>query len=269
MVSADPKSKTGEQDRKELMKLYESHWQCWRFTHSPQDLRKWGELCPSCDVPTARNSRLRWQYDAYVSVIQIWSCTNKRILAYDIKLLVNKGTVDIVRPQWLLDCVARDELVPLKKKYSIKGDPSSVPEAHKLHRYFFHASDDRQMSAEYNERDSEGEEMDDKQEPSREQGASPNIPTTPEGIEPKVEPAEDVDPALADWLSVDARHTVTEDSATEPESDADSSGDDIDKDTDEWIAVEPSGSETLESFDVLVSPLISTYVASGTHVFIT
>lgn len=125
------------------------------------------------------------------------------------------------------------------------------------------------MSAEYNERDSEGEEMDDKpQEPSGEQDASPKIPTTPEGIDPKVEPAEDVDPALAEWLNVDARHTVTEDSATESESDADSLNDDIDKDADEWIAMEASGSETLESFNVLVSPLISTWVASGTHVFI-
>ena len=48
--------------------------------------------------------------------------------AYDIKLLVNKGTVDIVHPQWILDCVARDELVPLKKRYSIKGRPESSSE---------------------------------------------------------------------------------------------------------------------------------------------
>lgn len=51
------------------------------------------------------------------SGFQIWRCANGCTLAYDIKLLVNKGTVDIVRPQWLLDCIARDELVPLKKRY--------------------------------------------------------------------------------------------------------------------------------------------------------
>ncbi|KAI9457174.1 ATP dependent DNA ligase domain-containing protein [Boletus coccyginus] len=202
MVSADPKSKTGEQDRKELMKLIYAN----------------GGSC--VQVVTSRQP---------VMVIY-----GGNMMPYDIRLLVNKGTVDIVRPQWLLDCVARDELVSLKKKY------------------FFHASDDRQTSAEYNECNSEGEEMDDKpQEPSGEQDASPQIPTTPEGIDPKVEPAEDVDPALAEWLNVDSRHTVTEDSATESESDADSLNDDIDKDADEWIAMEASGSETLESFDVL------------------
>ncbi|KAF8551211.1 ATP-dependent DNA ligase [Imleria badia] len=200
MVSADPKSKTGEQDRKELMKLiYANGGSCVQVVTSQQP------------------------------VMVVYGGT---MMPYDIKMLVNKGTVDIVRPQWVLDCVARDELVPLKK------------------RYFFHASDDRQMSAEYNERDSEDEEMDDEvQARSRAQDASLNIPAAPEGIEPKVEPAEDVDPALADWLSVDPRQTVTDDdSATEPESDADSVNDDIDKDTDEWIAVEPSGSETLDSF---------------------
>jgi DNA ligase-4 len=124
------------------------------------------------------------------------------------------------------------------------------------------------MSAEYDERDSEDEEMGDEEEPSREQDANMEIPTTPEGIEAKVEPAEDVDPALADWLRVDARQTVTEDSETEPESDADSVNDDIDKETDEWIAVEPSGSETLDSFQVLVRLFMSAYAASDTHVVI-
>ena len=124
------------------------------------------------------------------------------------------------------------------------------------------------MSAEYNEHDSEDEEMDDEvQEPSREQDADLKIPTTPDDIEAKVEPAEDVDPALADWLRVEPRGTVTEDSETEPESDADSVNDDVDKDADEWIAVS-GGSETLDSFQVLVSLLMSIYAAaSDTHVF--
>lgn len=128
---------------------------------------------------------------------------------------------------------------------------------HKFYRYFFHASDDRQISAEYNDRDSEDEEMgDEAQESSREHNASLKNSTTQKGIEPKVEPAEDVDPALADWLSVDPRQTTTDDdSATEPESDADSVNDDVNQDTDEWITVEPSGSETLDSFHVLVSSL--------------
>ena len=51
----------------------------------------------------------------------------KDALAYDIKLLVNKGMVDIVRPQWVLDCVTRDEVVPLKKRYIIKATSIQFP----------------------------------------------------------------------------------------------------------------------------------------------
>ena len=110
--------------------------------------------------------------------------------------------------------------------------------------------------------------MDDEvQGPSREQDADLKTPTIPEDIEAKVEPVEDVDPALADWLRVEPRDTVTEDSETEPESDADSVNDDVDKDTDEWIAVS-GGSETLDSLQVLVSLLMSIYAAaSDTYVF--
>lgn len=124
------------------------------------------------------------------------------------------------------------------------------------------------MSAEYNEPNSEDEEMDDEErkQTSREQVASLKISATPECVEAKVEePAED--PALADWLTVDTKQTVTDDSATEPESDADSVNDDVDKDIDEWIAVEPSGSDTLDSFHVSVSAHMVTNVASATHVF--
>ncbi|KAN0088925.1 ATP dependent DNA ligase domain containing protein [Tylopilus felleus] len=201
MVSADPKSKTGEEDRKELMKMiYAQGGSCVQVVTSQQP------------------------------VMVVYGGTT---IPYDIKVLINKGTVDIVRPQWILDCVARDELVTLKK------------------RYFFHASEDRRMSAEYNEPNSEDEEMDDEErkQTSREQVASLKISATPECVEAKVEePAED--PALADWLTVDTKQTVTDDSATEPESDADSVNDDVDKDIDEWIAVEPSGSDTLDSFHV-------------------
>lgn len=54
-----------------------------------------------------------------LSVLQRGVTLTDVALAYDIKLLVNKGTVDIIRPQWVLDCVARDELVPLKKRYAL------------------------------------------------------------------------------------------------------------------------------------------------------
>lgn len=128
-------------------------------------------------------------------------------------------------------------------------------EAHKLCRYFFHASDDRRVSADHTEPDSEeDEEMKvEEQQPSLEQDGSLRIPTTAKGIEAKVQPAEDVDPALVDWLRVDAGHIPTDDSETEPESDVDSLNDDVGKDVDEWTEVHASGSETLETFQTLVS----------------
>ena len=99
---------------------------------------------------------------------------------YDIRLLVNKGTVDIVRPQWVLDCVARDELGPLKKRYTIKVTSIQFRRFnHTLHRYFFHASDDQRMSAEYDERDKDDEE------PSREQDANLKIFTIQRPLKPR------------------------------------------------------------------------------------
>jgi len=205
MVSADPKSKTGEEDRKELMKLiYANGGSCVQVVTSQQP------------------------------AMVVYGGTT---MPYDIKMLVNKGTVDIVKPQWVLDCVARDELLTLKK------------------RYFFHASDDRQISSEYNEPDSDedsNEVVDRRQpQPSQEQGAGAD--TIAADIEDKAEPAsgEDMDPVLADWLRVDTNarpETASDDSATEPESDPDSANDD---DNDEWVNLEGSGSETLDSFHVL------------------
>lgn len=59
-------------------------------------------------------------------VFQNWRRADGCLPAYDIKLLVNKGKVDIVRPRWVLDCVARDELVPLRKRYIVEETLSQV-----------------------------------------------------------------------------------------------------------------------------------------------
>jgi hypothetical protein len=124
-----------------------------------------------------------------------------------------------------------------------------------LCRYFFHASDDRQISSEYNKADSDEDDdevVDRRQsQPSREPGAGAEMPTITADIQDKAEP--DVDPVLADWLRVDTsarpETAADDDSETEPESDTDSVG----EDNDEWVNVEGSGSETLDSFHVLVS----------------
>ncbi|KIJ65132.1 hypothetical protein HYDPIDRAFT_89015 [Hydnomerulius pinastri MD-312] len=197
MVSADPKSKTGEQDRRELMKAIHAN----------------GGSC--VQVVTSQQP-----------VIVVYGGNTT---PYDIKLLVNKGTVDIVRPKWILDCIAKGEKLPLRK------------------RYFFHASTGRQESTEYNESDTDEDfEMVDE---TQEHHANPKVHTTPEDFEPKEEPAQDIDPALADWFNVDAKHPVPDDSETESETDADSINDDVkdeEVEDDEWFQVESSRSATLD-----------------------
>ncbi|KAH7914811.1 ATP dependent DNA ligase domain-containing protein [Hygrophoropsis aurantiaca] len=194
MVSSDPKSRTGDQDKKELMKLIHAH----------------GGTC--VQVVTSQHLTMV----IYGGIVT----------PYDIKLLINKGTIDIVKPQWILDCAAREEIVPLRKKY------------------FFHASIDRQVSSEWNEDDDEDISMADdtiKQDSKM---------TTAHGSEtPKEEPVE-IDPALADWFKVDTKSIPLEDSDTETETDADSVNDDVyseGNDDDDWFKVASSGSPVLET----------------------
>lgn len=186
MVSSDPKSRTGNQDRQELMKSIHAN----------------GGSC--VQVVTSKQP---------VTVIYGGTAT-----PYDIKLLIDKDSVDIIRPQWVTDCIHRGELVPLRKKY------------------FFHATLARQESDDYHQLDTdEDQEMTDG---TVEEDASLNISITPEGFKPKLEETEDIDPELADWFQVDAKPAVSEDSETEDESDADSNNDDVkEEDDDEWFQV--------------------------------
>lgn len=56
------------------------------------------------------------QLHVSTDVFLLISGTYRCFAAYDIKLLIDKGNVDIIRPQWIVNCIARGELVPLKKK---------------------------------------------------------------------------------------------------------------------------------------------------------
>ncbi|EGN95003.1 hypothetical protein SERLA73DRAFT_170894 [Serpula lacrymans var. lacrymans S7.3] len=189
VVSSDPKSRTGDHDKKELMKMIHAN----------------GGSC--AQVVTNQQPSM---------VIYGGSTT-----PYDIRLLINKDTVDIIRPQWIVDCVARGEILPLKKKY------------------FFHATFDRQQSADYNQPDTDEDED---EIMADEEDASLRVPVTPDLKGPKVEEADDIDPSLADWFKVGAK--APEDSATESETDADSVNDDVnpDEDEDDWFKVKPEGS---------------------------
>lgn len=106
-------------------------------------------------------------------------------------------------------------------------------------RYFFHASDDRQQTSEYDQAETD-EDMD-KEDVSLPTGS------TVEDMAAEQESVGDVDASLADWLVVDAAISGEDRSETESETDADSVNEDVKDEGEEWISVEPEvciGSQT-------------------------
>lgn len=72
--------------------------------------------------PTTRRNHCWWYTEAKALVRRTpvkcpWKLTNELYAAYDVKLIMKNGTIDIVRPEWVKRCVSKGELVPLKKKY--------------------------------------------------------------------------------------------------------------------------------------------------------
>lgn len=65
--------------------------------------------------------------------------SNGVLVAFDIKRIIEKTEFDIIRPQWIHDCVRKGQLIPLRRKY------------------FFHTSPARMEDEEYDLSDSEDE----------------------------------------------------------------------------------------------------------------
>ncbi|GBE86558.1 DNA ligase 4 [Sparassis crispa] len=167
MVASDPKSQAGEQDKKELLTLI--HANGGKYVH-------------------IANS------DPNMLVVYGGTTT-----PYDIKLIMNKGICDIIKPRWITDCIAKKDLVPLRKKY------------------FFHATEVRKLSEEYGMED----ESEDEHIAVPIASPTPEASTAAEGKE-----LEDVDPAMAEWFKVDEKllekqetATLDDGSETEPDSD--------------------------------------------------
>jgi DNA ligase-4 len=121
--------------------------------------------------------------------------------AYDIKLIVNKGVYDIIRPRWLFDSIANNELVPMSKKY------------------FFHATAERMDSEDYDNEGDDGPERRSPEESALGKSASPGTHVDAETSEPKEE-----DPDMQDWLQIESGTNVAEnlrddaESVTDPDS---------------------------------------------------
>ncbi|OCH84742.1 ATP-dependent DNA ligase [Obba rivulosa] len=195
MVASDPKSMTGEQDKQELMRLIHAHG---------------GSL-----VQIARGQK---------DLLVVYGGT---IAPYDIKAIMTKDTHDIIKPQWILDSIAKGERVPMTKKY------------------FFHTTAERKKSDEYNQEDESEDEV------LERTARTPSTKQTP-AAEDKPKPIEE-DPSMAEWFNVQRASSSRGEARaedTESETEPDSENEDVlgnedflpDEDVDdEWFKVEPGG----------------------------
>ncbi|KAF8159664.1 DNA ligase IV [Crassisporium funariophilum] len=176
VVMSDPKSRTGEEDKKTLTKMiYANGGACAQIATNQPDL-----------------------YVVY----------GGNVTPYDLKLVINKDIVDVLKPAWITESVERGERVPLRKKY------------------FFHATNARTATDDYGE-----VESDDDDDTEAGVSATPNTADTtmappPDAEEKEQTPKdEDMDPGLADWFDIGEKkplaghHDVDDDSVTEPDSD--------------------------------------------------
>ncbi|KAJ3559037.1 hypothetical protein NM688_g581 [Phlebia brevispora] len=212
MVASDPKSRTGDADKAELMKLEGS-------------------------IKANGGSFTQVASNKYPDLLVVYGGQNT---PYDIKLIMDKDVHSIIRPEWIKDCIAKDALVPLTKKY------------------FFHATTARMENEEY-QREDEGEEEEPEEVASPQPEEASEEATEPEATPSAEEKEEEIDPALADWFKVEKEETPERpdlrqneaDSETEPDSENEDVKDedaDVNEPDDDWLNI-PSGS-AVEDTDV-------------------
>jgi len=115
---------------------------------------------------------------------------------------MNKGVYDIIRPRWLFDSIANNELVPMSKKY------------------FFHATAERINSEAYDDEDEDDLERRSPEGHALRKSATPGTHVDAEMSEPKEE-----DSDMQDWLQIEPGSNVAEnlrddaESVTDPDSD--------------------------------------------------
>ncbi|KAF8963440.1 DNA ligase 4 [Flammula alnicola] len=206
VVMSDPKSRTGDEDKKTLSKqIYANGGTCAQIaTNQPELFVVYGGT----------------------------------VTPYDLKLLIDKGAVDIIKPNWIVDSIEEGERLPMRKKY------------------FFHATNSRMVTDDY---DLGGEEDETtaaepaSAEASTSAKANEDADMTPpeKEIVPKVEEDEAMDPALAEWFKVEdkragpsAENDVDEDSVTEADSEnADVAEPEEEVDLDDWFEVKTDNVE--------------------------
>ncbi|KAH9932654.1 hypothetical protein B0H21DRAFT_878850 [Amylocystis lapponica] len=184
MVASDPKSRTGEQDKKDLLRL------------------------------------IRANGGSYVQIAKkdpdILVVYGGKITPYDIKLIMNKGVYDIIRPQWITDCISTEN-----------GLIWILPYLKAFFQILFHATLKRTEKEEYEEE----EDSEDEAAMSATASAAGTATTPVVQDEDK-----DEDPSMAEWFKVDKQTSglplEEADSETEPETEPDSDNEDVQRDED-------------------------------------
>ncbi|KAJ3527652.1 hypothetical protein NMY22_g9703 [Coprinellus aureogranulatus] len=216
VVMSDPKSKTGDQDKKDLMKLIHAN----------------GGTC----AQIARD-----QPNMYVVY-------GGAVTPYDLKLVIDKGRLDVLKPEWVEDSVARGELAPFHKKY------------------FFHATESRMNTDEY-EADEDAVEREDgrgqsanngddsvtEEESEEERVAGPSTSSAAKKEETTKEEDNDeelLNGPLSEWFKVekdDAKPSLPpDDSETENDSDnvdVEAPEEGEEPDLSDWFSVRKDGEE--------------------------
>ncbi len=115
---------------------------------------------------------------------------------------MNKGLHDIIRPRWLFDSIANNELVPMSKKY------------------FFHATAERVESEDYKDDDDDDLEGRSPEESTSRMSATPGV-----HVDAQMSEAKEEDSEMQDWLQIEPDSNVPgnlrddAESVTDPDSD--------------------------------------------------
>lgn len=276
---SDPKSRTGDQDRKELMKLcayvFADHIWTTKVDLSFRRIYANGGNCAQIAAlqlnlfvvyggTTTRECRLACQKK------KSDLCWNKMWLsAYDLKLLIDKGFYDVIKPAWLEDSIASGALAPFKKRCAIQ-DVAWKCLYKLLFSYFFHATDSKKNGVDYylgggdtnREVNTSGKTL----EPPQRSGSHHEIT-------PKIEDD------LHDWLKVEEEERkpqiVDDGSATDPDSEDEGGTEYVGEDLADWLQVhheekmgEPSQTlptQTLSSFSTQALPTQTLSTSSAAY----
>ncbi|KAI0720902.1 DNA ligase 4 [Fomitopsis betulina] len=215
MVASDPKSRTGEKDKSELLRLIHVNGGSY--------------------AQVARND---------ISLLVVYGGTST---PYDIKLIMDKDVCDIIRPQWILDSIA-------------KGKPMSITK-----KYLFHATTRRRTVQEKDDDDDDDTEDDEHEQPSTSVATAASIKE--EEDDDKTEDEEE-DPELSEWFKIKektSKRPEVQIPASDSETEADSDNEDITRnedveqdDADDWVDVKPTDSSA--------SSLVDAASLEGAHI---